>query len=737
MRPSYLIFGLSLIFGNSAAAQTTTVPVRGGEHEDFTRLVIPMPEANTWRVTTNTQEARLVVGGPPVVFDLTQTFARIPRTRLQSVVADAEGLVLQLGCACDVRAAEDIPEYLVIDIVGTSVAPVPDRPSVLRPRQRPAAETQQAIVAPTTSVRAGAKLALLLKQGEHTHSDNHSMLIAQMFDTNTPSHTHLQGQTDSSADMRTQIERELGQALARSVGEGLLKAADQPPSPPPSRSASVNHAQIPASLVAHLSVTGGGLDWSPEATVHADKAGCLGTGLLDVSTWPLDQQDAGAGGLLGELFTDTNAIRESRAVDLAKRFLADGFGVEGRMVLSLLDPEDAQIALLRAMSYLIDLASLPSENPFLPHSSCADGASLWVFLSLPDSSLPEDFRFSDLVQRVTSLPQPLRLHLGPVIIDRLVGLGRQEEAEQIRSALDRVAQAKTPSLQLARTQLDLLAAAPEHVSEIETRLSPDMSDEALLFLLTRRDTEDATTDPHLLDLAQSRLLALRASPTGQELARLTVRALARNLAFAEAFDLLEGRQSALPSETIARMRVELLDRLTRDSSDSDFVLLVFQQAPWDVETLPWQTRHALAQRLEALGFDRQAIRLRHARSAEPSALQRPAEEEQDSPEETGPEMAPSALAPDDPDLLRARDAVSSLREATDSTDPSESAATPDVAIPAPDTIRSQASRVETERPAENEREAVGLLAQGRAVLEDSSALRNRLEALLAENSVSP
>lgn len=736
MRPQTLIFCLVMLFGLSAGAQTTTVPVRGGEHEEFTRLVIPIPAENTWRVTTDRLQARLVVGGPPVVFDLTQTFARIPRTRLQSVTLDDEGLLLQLGCACEIRAAEDIPEYLVIDIVDTGTVPVADTPAVLRPRQRPVEKPDVVSVAPATSARAGARLAVVLKQGEGSLLATPSLLLTQLFDADTSPQTAEQVPTDSNSDMRTRIERELGQALARSVAEGRLRKSDQPVSPAASRNSSATTAQAPDSLAAHLSVTGARRDWTHEATVHADMSNCHDPTLLDISTWRLDHQDTRLGIPLGRVFNDADVLRESYAVDIAKALLADGFGAEARMVLSLLELEDAQIAILRAMSYLIDLAPLPTEDPFLSQQFCGNGASLWAFLNLTDPRLPEDFQFGDLVQRVTNLPKPLRLHLGPVIIDRLVRLERLEEAEQIRGALDRVAQASTPSIALARTQLDLLAAAPEQVTEIETRLSPDMSDEALVFMLTRRDTEDMVTDPHLLELALSRLLVLRGSPMGQELARLTVRALARNRTFAEAFDIFTRYQHSQSPDTIAALRAYLFDRLTDTSSDSDFVLMVFEQAPWDTDELPWRTRTRLAERLEILGFNHQAKLLKTAQNAEHSA--RPSPSEAHGMEEEAPSaMASLAVTSTDPELLRARDAVSALRRAAEQRDASDSAAMADVPIPTPDAVSSQLQSEEALPPQGDDQNAEGLLAQGRAMLEESSSLRDRLEALLAETDTSP
>ncbi|MFU8899216.1 MAG: hypothetical protein ACNA7L_10010, partial [Roseinatronobacter sp.] len=99
-------------------AQTTPVHVRAGEHSDYTRLILQLPEENQWQFTHDTGAARLGISGPPVEFDLTQTFSRIPRTRLRDIRISQGGLDLTIICDCDIRVQQDIPPFLIIDIVG-------------------------------------------------------------------------------------------------------------------------------------------------------------------------------------------------------------------------------------------------------------------------------------------------------------------------------------------------------------------------------------------------------------------------------------------------------------------------------------------------------------------------------------------------------------------------------------------------------------------------------------------
>ena len=100
------------------AADAEIIPVRSGEHEDFTRLVVDLPERTKWEFGRNSAGYELRVPGKGIVFDLAGVFARIPRTRLADLeTGKAEGsLALGVTCDCHAMVSESRSGSIIIDI---------------------------------------------------------------------------------------------------------------------------------------------------------------------------------------------------------------------------------------------------------------------------------------------------------------------------------------------------------------------------------------------------------------------------------------------------------------------------------------------------------------------------------------------------------------------------------------------------------------------------------------------
>lgn len=98
-------------------AEAQTIVTRSGEHEDFTRLVMRLPEGVEWSLTQNENVATVNVGSPTAVFNTQSVFDLIPRTRIQSVSQNGPGqpLRIDLGCECSVDYYQQSDGYLVID----------------------------------------------------------------------------------------------------------------------------------------------------------------------------------------------------------------------------------------------------------------------------------------------------------------------------------------------------------------------------------------------------------------------------------------------------------------------------------------------------------------------------------------------------------------------------------------------------------------------------------------------
>lgn len=118
-----LLFG---VWGNLAYAQGT---ILSGEHDDYTRIVVPIGEDREFTLEQE-DSTRIIVLDPPGEFDSANIFRPLFADRLAAL--DTDGNVsLELGCDCEVRAYRYLDEYLVLDIFETANFPgeLPQYPS--------------------------------------------------------------------------------------------------------------------------------------------------------------------------------------------------------------------------------------------------------------------------------------------------------------------------------------------------------------------------------------------------------------------------------------------------------------------------------------------------------------------------------------------------------------------------------------------------------------------------------
>jgi hypothetical protein len=92
------------------------VPVIAGEHADFTRVVLTIPQGSEWG-TANTNGVFSVVLPPTTSFDINGVFDKIPRTRIAAIQINKDNnhLEIELSCSCAGNAYLYRDVYLVID----------------------------------------------------------------------------------------------------------------------------------------------------------------------------------------------------------------------------------------------------------------------------------------------------------------------------------------------------------------------------------------------------------------------------------------------------------------------------------------------------------------------------------------------------------------------------------------------------------------------------------------------
>ena len=116
LRASILILCYAL---GVSTANAEIVPVRAGAHAGFTRIVFDLPNGTDWSLDQSGEAPVVRLTGRAKGFDLSATFRKITRTRLQSVTTlDAQSAQLDLACDCTVEAFVLRDRMLVVDITG-------------------------------------------------------------------------------------------------------------------------------------------------------------------------------------------------------------------------------------------------------------------------------------------------------------------------------------------------------------------------------------------------------------------------------------------------------------------------------------------------------------------------------------------------------------------------------------------------------------------------------------------
>jgi hypothetical protein len=102
-------------------------PIRGGEHDGFTRIVLTVEPTTEWSLETADGRATLRFPGRQLVFATDAVFDRIPRTRVTAVTATSDPagarVTLALGCDCRVSTSFVGARYLALDVADRDAAP--------------------------------------------------------------------------------------------------------------------------------------------------------------------------------------------------------------------------------------------------------------------------------------------------------------------------------------------------------------------------------------------------------------------------------------------------------------------------------------------------------------------------------------------------------------------------------------------------------------------------------------
>ncbi|AVO38853.1 hypothetical protein [Pukyongiella litopenaei] len=596
------LIAAALVAGSAATADT--IPVRSGEHGEFTRLVFRLPAGTDWSLDPIHRGLRLELEGGTHRFDTDQVFRRIGRDRVAGFRRPdtGTGLGITLGCDCPARASMEGERHLVIDLL----EPKPGQPQTLTVGGHRLAfppERMSPLQAPEISLhRFGT--------GKPALVDAPPVPPARL----APAMETAVSSNISERRLLEQIDRAAAQGLLTPIPPSVTIADETPQESdapgqtiPETAPAAVEDGQPqPRPLPQIVAVTAIDRDRPGHRPADPAPQHCIPDTDLDLSGWagdePFGQQ---VSRIRTRLYGEFDKLDKQAALDLARTYLHFGFGAEARRALDLASPGRDTASVLTALSHLLDQTDLEAAgDTFAAQQGCGGDVTLWAALGNPGMAADAD---PEAIQRgFARLPAHLRRHLGPVLGRRLLDAGQAELAAAILRTSERVAGATDPHQRLAEARADTGSGQDGPGDTELARLATEGSEvapDALIELVDRRLAEFGTVAPDLPELVSAYAFEYRDTPLGPDLRRVRTLAMALAGRFADAFDSLREIDA---EDTAGSVRSSLLQILTRRADDLTFLQYALLSAPRQDRGVTAEASTQTAQRLLDLGFAAEA-----------------------------------------------------------------------------------------------------------------------------------
>lgn len=559
-----------LLLAGTAAAETARV--RGGEHRDFTRIVIEAAALSHWRFGRTADGYEFQPGEAVTGFDLTQAFDKIPRTRVSGLWRDPESgrLRLKMPCVCHAIAFEVRPGAVAIDV---RHGPPPEGSSFELALDAPSAPTDGVMPRPAydwLAIRREKPEALVLPVIATTEARADPLLDALL------------------------------RQISRGVAEGIIGIDGLHPMPDPALSSlaekggmRISNGEMPGMSVATPS--------APGPNLTAGGKPCLPDPALDLAAWLSDAPIAGQiAGSRQALLAEFDRPDRDQVLNAVRIHLAAGLGAEARQILDLL-AEDQPV--LRSLSHLTDLES-PAQNAFAGMESCDTAAALWAVIAQAaagpaDASKTHLFNNAAVSRGFSALPSGLRRHLGPALVGFYLSFGDETTARRLRDAILRAPGEAGPEVTLMDAGLQLATGDPARAGALAQEVLQDPGARAAEAAVLTAETAFAgarAVPPALAD--QLAALAGEFRGTGQEAAILRAEILAAAMSgdFARAFSRLSASPQTAPD----------LWLLAAEAPDDLFLTEALNTAT-DLPQVGRDTAFAIAARLQRAGFAAEAL----------------------------------------------------------------------------------------------------------------------------------
>jgi hypothetical protein len=437
--------------------------------------------------------------------------------------------------------------------------------------------------------------------------------------------------TPDTGAMRTALIAQIGRAATQDI---LQIAAGAPPeqSAPPTTPAAAPNAPVQEPEAGGIGLNIGtvfdrqGFGTAPTPMTARGKI-CIPDARLALANWgtaasPWDGLSAARRELVGEF----DVPHEGAVLDLARTYLHLGFGAEARATLNAFpELEIADRALLETLALLLD-DELYAPGPLAGMADCDTAAALWALLALPAIMPEEAIDTAAVLRSFSALPAHLRLALGGRLAERLMAAGLDGAARSVAAALARAPTGSGETLDLIEARLQLptdVTGAAEQLTAIAKGNAPE-SAEALVLLVDANISQGSPVAPDIIEIISARAFELRGTALGTRLEMAHALALGSSGAFDLAFDIA-GRITDAPGtastgDALAEAVFHpLLLLLAETADDATFLQHALGMPFWQTASTPSALRIAVARRLLDLGLPETALAALPERARAPAA----------------------------------------------------------------------------------------------------------------------
>lgn len=501
-----LIFALWFALPLMAAA--APVVVKSGEHDGFTRLVLEYQRPVDWQVGRTDDGYVLRIANDTPLYDLSETFKVIGKSRLAGISADANSgaLNLAIACACFAIPFEFRPGIVVIDLRDGKPPKGSSFEEPLAPAEGESSEVSETSTAPGPRYNWQAAALEQLRGGAPPLNPTRSFA------------------PPSNIDPSLQPLREaLLHQISRGAAQGVVDMAklQHEASPPILPKTGIDTARIGLGELPGLSMSNGLPD---HQELNAEGAGCIESERLDVASWgddsPIFEQIANYNAhLIGEFDRP-----DPKALQHAVQFqIFIGFGAEASQLLRAFPNVLPDAELFQSMAQLVD-GRADQHSAFIGQESCDSRSALWAILAQPDLTASQHVNTNAAFLAFSGLPIGLRRDLGPVLADRFMMIGANDAAARVRDAILRAPGGAGPDASLLSAKIELHqgdAAKAEATLEQMVADSGPGTSAALVAMVDARIAQDLPIAPDMV----AALEAIVIEQSGSAAAPAAIRAL--------------------------------------------------------------------------------------------------------------------------------------------------------------------------------------------------------------------